>query len=84
MSVEAEMKSTIQLPDDIDQRIEKVAAETNLTRSQIVEEALYFGRSLAWREQWIAGARAGLAEADREEFASEEEIAAVLSRYDQP
>ncbi|WP_296082512.1 ribbon-helix-helix protein, CopG family [uncultured Agrobacterium sp.] len=77
------MKSTIQLPDDIDQRIEKVAAETNLTRSQIVEEALSFGRSLAWQEQWIAGVRAGLAEADREEFASEEEIAAVLSRYDQ-
>ncbi len=77
------MKSTIQLPDDIDQRIEKVAAETNLTRSQIVEEALAFGRSLAWQEQWIAGVRAGLAEADREEFASEEEIAAVLSRYDQ-
>ncbi len=77
------MKSTIQLPDDIDQRIEKVAAETNLTRSQIVEEALSFGRSLALQEQWIAGVRAGLAEADREEFASEEEIAAVLSRYDQ-
>ncbi len=77
------MKSTIQLPDDIDQRIEKVAAETNLTRSQIVEEALSFGRSLAWQEQWIAGVRAGLAEADCEEFASEEEIAAVLSRYDQ-
>ncbi|MGV1907396.1 CopG family ribbon-helix-helix protein [Agrobacterium cavarae] len=77
------MKSTIQLPDDIDKRIEKVSAQTNLTRSQIVEEALSFGRSLAWQEQWVAGVKAGLAEADRNEFASDEEIAAVLSRYDQ-
>ncbi|WHA41548.1 CopG family ribbon-helix-helix protein [Agrobacterium larrymoorei] len=77
------MKSTIQLPDDIDQRIDYVAAQTNLTRSQIVEEALSFGRSLAWQEQWIAGVKAGIADADKGDFASEAEIAAVLGRYDQ-
>lgn len=77
------MKSTIQLPDDIDQRIDYVAAQTNLTRSQIVEEALSFGRSLAWQEQWIAGVKAGIADADNGDFASEDEIAAVLGRYDQ-
>ncbi len=77
------MKSTIQLPDDIDQRIDYVAAQTNLTRSQIVEEALSFGRSLAWQEQWIAGVKAGIADADKGDFASEDEIAAVLGRYDQ-
>ncbi|QCI96909.1 CopG family ribbon-helix-helix protein [Agrobacterium larrymoorei] len=77
------MKSTIQLPDDIDRRIDYVAAQTNLTRSQIVEEALSFGRSLAWQEQWIAGVKAGIADADKGDFASEDEIAAVLGRYDQ-
>jgi predicted transcriptional regulator len=35
----------------------------------------------AWREKWIAGVREGLEEADRGEFVSEEDIAAVLNKY---
>jgi predicted transcriptional regulator len=35
----------------------------------------------AWREKWIAGVREGLAESDRREFVSEEDIAAVLNKY---
>ncbi len=77
------MKSTIDLPEDLSRRIDIVAQRTNLTRSRIVEEALAHGRSIAWQEQWIAGVKAGLADADSGNFASEDDIAAVLSRYDQ-
>lgn len=66
---------------DISRRIDALAARSSLTRRQIIEDALSHGRSLAWHEKWIAGVQEGLAEADRGEFASEEELAAVLSKY---
>jgi len=56
---------------------------STLTRGQIIEDALSHGRSLAWQEEWIAGVEQGLAAADRGDFASEEEIAAVLNKYSQ-
>lgn len=53
----------------------------NLSRDQIVEDALYQGRSLAWQERFVAGVLEGLAEADCGGFASEAEIKAVLNKY---
>lgn len=38
---------------------------------------------LVWQEKWIAGVREGIEDADRGDFASEEEILAVLNRYRQ-
>ena len=66
---------------DLDRRIEALAARSSLTRSQIIEDALAHGRSLAWQERWVAGIEAGLAEAERGEFATEEEIPLVLNKY---
>ncbi|MFT4160279.1 CopG family ribbon-helix-helix protein [Shinella sp.] len=66
---------------DLDRRIDALTARSTLTRSQIIEDALAHGRSLAWQERWVAGIEAGLAEADRGDFASEEEIAHVLNKY---
>lgn len=54
-----------------------------LTRDQIIEDALSHGRSLAWQEKWVAGVQAGIEAADRGDFADEEEIAAVLNKYNQ-
>ncbi|WLR95150.1 CopG family ribbon-helix-helix protein [Shinella zoogloeoides] len=66
---------------DLDRRIDALAARSSLTRSQIIEDALAHGRSLAWQERWIAGVEAGLADAERGDFASEEEIALVLNKH---
>jgi predicted transcriptional regulator len=66
---------------DLSRRIDALAARSSLTRGQIIEDALAHGRSLAWHEKWIAGVQEGLAEADRGEFASEEEIASILTKY---
>ncbi|MBX3595924.1 hypothetical protein [Sphingomonas sp.] len=69
------------ISDDLERRIDALAAHSSMTRAQIIEDALAHGRSLAWHEKWLAGVREGLAEADRGEFASEEEIASVLAKY---
>ena len=66
---------------DLSRRIDALAARSSLTRGQIIEDALAHGRSLAWHERRVAGVQEGLAEADRGEFATDEEIAAVLAKY---
>ena len=76
------MKSSIELSDDISRRIDLLAERSRLTRSQIIEDALANGRSLAWQERWIAGVQSGLDEAERGEFASEDEISRILTKYD--
>jgi predicted transcriptional regulator len=75
------MNTKDNISDDLSRRIDALAARSSLTRSQIIEDALAYGRSLAWHEKWVAGVQEGLAEADRGEFATEEEIAAVLNKY---
>lgn len=75
------MRNTVQLPDDISRRIDSLVERSNMSRDQIVEDALAQGRSLAWHEQWVSGMLEGLSEADRGEFASETEIEAVLNKY---
>ena len=75
------MKSSIELSDDLERRIDLLAERTRLTRSQIVEDALSHGRSLAWQEKWAAGVHAGIQDADNGNFASEAEIAAVLNKF---
>lgn len=56
------MRNTVQLPDDMSHRIDSLVERSNLSRDQIVEDALSQGRSLAWQEQWVSGLTEGLAE----------------------
>lgn len=69
------------LPEDLSKRIDALARKSQLTRAQIIEDALSHGRSLAWQERWVEGVLAGLKEAERGEFATEEEIASVLNKF---
>ena len=75
------MNNKDNISDDLSRRIDALAARSSLTRGQIIEDALTHGRSLAWHEKWVAGVQEALAEADRSEFATEAEIAAVLTKY---
>lgn len=77
------MKTSDSISEDLSRRIDLLAARSSLTREQIIEDALSHGRSLAWQEKWIAGVQAGIEDADRGNFATDEEIAAVLNRYSQ-
>ncbi|WJR67729.1 ribbon-helix-helix protein, CopG family [Neorhizobium sp. CSC1952] len=75
------MKNNAEISEDLSRRIDQLAARSRLTRGQIIEDALAHGRSLAWQEKWIAGVETGLAEAEKGDFATEEEIAAILNKY---
>lgn len=37
--------------------------------------------SIEWKENWVAGVKAGLEDAEGGVFASDDEVAAVLNRY---
>jgi len=69
------------ISEDLSRRIDKLTARSALTRQQIIEDALSHGRSLAWQEKWIEGVQDGIEEADRGDFATAEDIAAVLNKY---
>ncbi|WP_105432853.1 MULTISPECIES: CopG family ribbon-helix-helix protein [Neorhizobium] len=75
------MKNDAEISEDLSRRVDQLAARSRLTRGQIIEDALAHGRSLAWQEKWVAGVEAGLADADNGDFATEAEIAAVLTKY---
>jgi predicted transcriptional regulator len=75
------MKTSVQLSEDLTRRIDRLAEQTRLTPSQIVEDALSNGRSLDWQEKWAAGVQAGIRDADEGNFASEAEIADLLGKY---
>jgi predicted transcriptional regulator len=75
------MSNGSDISDDLNRRIETLTKRSTLTRSQIIEDALSHGRSLAWQEKWIAGVQEGLDDAERGNFASEEDIATVLNKY---
>jgi predicted transcriptional regulator len=75
------MKNDAEISEDLSRRVDQLAARSRLTRGQIIEDALAHGRSLAWQERWVAGVEAGLADADNGDFATEAEIAALLTKY---
>ena len=77
------MDSDNEISEDLSRRIDRLAARTTLTRGQIIEYALSHGRSLAWQERWVAGVQEGIDDADRGDFANEDDIAAVLNRFGQ-
>ena len=77
------MGSDNEISEDLSRRIDRLAARTTLTRGQIIEDALSHGRSLAWQERWVSGVQEGIDDADRGDFADEDDIAAVLNRFGQ-
>ncbi|PWE55577.1 transcriptional regulator [Metarhizobium album] len=77
------MKNIVEISEDLSRRIDMLAERSTLTRDQIIEDALSHGRSLAWQEKWLAGVAAGIADAEAGNFATDDEIAAVLNKYNQ-
>lgn len=70
---------TIRLEDEMLAKLDALAADTDRSRSWIAAKAIESYVELnAWQ---IARIKEGIAEADRGEFATPEEVEAVLSRY---
>ncbi|MDP3410026.1 CopG family ribbon-helix-helix protein [Bosea sp. (in: a-proteobacteria)] len=70
---------TIRLDDQMLAKLDALAADTDRSRSWLAAKAIedYLERN-AWQ---IARIKDGIAEADRGEFASDEDVEAVFTKY---
>jgi predicted transcriptional regulator len=69
----------VRLPADLHSQLEQLVQATGRTKSFLTVEAL---KSYVSQEQWqIADIQAGMQEADRGEFATEDEVSAVFAKY---
>jgi len=70
----------LQLTPELESTLNKLATIPGLSLASIVEDALK--HYVAWRSAQLADLEEAIAAADRGEFASDEEVNAVFSRYD--
>ncbi|MFI4940547.1 MAG: CopG family ribbon-helix-helix protein [Burkholderiales bacterium] len=74
-----EKPMTVRLPSDLACQLEKLTKATGRNKSALTVAAL---RDYVEAESWqIQEIEEGLAEADRGEFASAEEVASVFAKY---
>ncbi|MBX9455913.1 MAG: CopG family ribbon-helix-helix protein [Rhizobium sp.] len=73
---------TIPVSEDTAERLDALARKLDLSTVRIAEQAI---EDFVSREEWqIAEIEAGLADIERGDFASPEEVAAVFARYLKP
>lgn len=70
---------TIRVPDDVADRLNQLAQKLDRSRSYMAAQAI---EDFVSREEWqLEEIEAGIAEADRGEFASDDELARVVGKY---
>jgi predicted transcriptional regulator len=73
---------SMRLPGELKARIETYAVMTGRSKSHVAMEALT--DYLDWRLPQVVDLKEAIAAADRGEFASDDEVQAVLGRYASP
>ena len=70
---------TVRLGEEVKERLDRLAKRTSRSRSWLAAEAI---SSYVEHQEWQLGEiTKGIAEADAGEFASDEEVAAVVSKW---
>ncbi|MET2832780.1 CopG family ribbon-helix-helix protein (plasmid) [Mesorhizobium sp. AR07] len=70
---------TVRVPDETADRLDQLAEKLDRSRSYVAAQAI---EDFVAREEWqLAEIEAGLAEAQRGEFASDHDVAAVVGKY---
>jgi predicted transcriptional regulator len=73
---------TVPVSDAMAERLDALASKLDLPTVSVVERAI---EDFVSREEWqLAEIEAGMADADRGDFAGAEEVSAVLARYSKP
>ena len=73
---------TVRVPDDTASKLDALAEKLDRSRSYVAARAI---EAFVEREAWqLAEIEAGLAEADRGEFATEQDVAQVIGKYVKP
>lgn len=75
------MTITVEIPADLKARVDAIAARSSLSAAEIIADALQNGHSLEWQERFLDKVATGIAAADRDEFASADDIAHVVNKY---
>jgi predicted transcriptional regulator len=75
------MTWTIDIEESLKARVDAIAARTNMSADQVIADALENGHSLEWQEQFLEKVARGIEAADRGDFASDAEVAAVVAKY---
>ncbi|KAA3507500.1 CopG family ribbon-helix-helix protein [Agrobacterium rosae] len=70
---------TIRVPDEVANRLNEIAQKLDRSRSYMAAQAV---ENFVSREEWqLAEIEAGIAEADRGEVASDEDVARVIGKH---
>lgn len=70
---------TIRVPDEVADRLNQLAQKLDRSRSYMAAQAI---EDFVSFEEWqVAEMEAGIAEADRGEFASDDDVARVIGKY---
>jgi predicted transcriptional regulator len=70
---------TVRLPDEVAEKLDQLAEKLDRSRSYMAVQAI---EDFVAREEWqLAEIEAGLAEADRDEFGTPEDLANIVGRY---
>ncbi|RWN02304.1 MAG: ribbon-helix-helix protein, CopG family [Mesorhizobium sp.] len=70
---------TVRVPDETANRLDQIAEKLDRSRSYVAAQAI---EDFVAREEWqLAEIEAGLAEAERGDFASDRDVAAVVGKY---
>lgn len=73
---------TVRVADEVATKLDQLAEKLDRSRSYMAAQAI---KDYVSREEWqLAEIEAGLAEADRGEFASDAELAGVIRKYVKP
>lgn len=70
---------TVRVHDDVAEKLDKIAALSDRSRAYLAAQAI---EDYVAREEWqLAEIQAGIAEADRGEFATAADLADVVAKY---
>ena len=75
------MTLIVEMQTALQDRVTAIVARSTLSASDVIADALENGYSIEWQEHFVEKVAAGIAAADRAEFASDTEIEGVLNEY---
>jgi len=75
------MTIELEITAELKARIRSIAARSNRSESEVIADALENGHSLDWQEQFLDKVAAGLAAAERGDFASPADLQRILNKY---
>ncbi|KKC34532.1 ribbon-helix-helix protein, CopG family [Devosia psychrophila] len=75
------MTVTLDIPDELQARVDAIARRSGLSASQVVADALAKGYSLEWQERFLDKVAVGVDAADSGDFVTDDDMARVLNKY---